>query len=172
MTETKGRKERIELVAKLKEKLSDAKSVVFTEYHGLTAAQIAELRGKLRDQGAEASVAKNKLMSIALEREGLDLKGPTMTIISYEDAIGPIKTLFEFAGEHEELPVIKAGIVEGKMATTAELETLSKLPGREQLIAQVVGGLKSPLSGIVGVLGGVQRNFVYAIAEIARSKDA
>lgn len=171
MTQTKGRKQRIELVNELKEKIDNAKSVVFTEYHGLTAAQISELRSKLRDLGAEATVAKNTLLTLAVDSKDVDLTGPTMTVFSYEDPVSSLKVLFEFNEEHEELPVIKAGIFEGEYLEYSALETLSKLPSREELLGQVVGGLKSPINGFVGVLGGVQRNFVYALAEIAKTKE-
>lgn len=171
MTETKGRKERKELVAELQSRIENAKSVVFTEYHGLSASQISDLRSKLRDLGAEAGVARNKLLSIALNKDEVELKGPTMTVFANEDPIAAIKVLFDFSKEHEDLPVIKSGVVEGKVVSAKELEVLSNLPSKEQLIAQVVGGFKSPITGIVGVLGGVQRNFVYAMAEIAKTKE-
>lgn len=172
MSETKGRQERAAVVAKLKEKMEGAKSIVFTEYHGLSATQISDLRMKLKAQGAETSVAKNKLLNIALDNDEVDLKGPTMTVFSYEDAVSVIKTLFDFSKENEKLPAIKAGIVEGRVINADELEVLSNLPSREQLLAQVVGGMKAPLSGFAGVLGGVQRSFVYALSAIAEQKEA
>lgn len=171
MTDTKGRIYRTEKVEDLKSKVKGAKSIVFTEYQGLSASKIADLRSKLRDAGAETSVAKNKLLEIALGEKKIKLTGPTMTVFSYEDAVATIKLLFDFAEENEERPVIKSGFVEGNLVDLKTLRVLSELPGRDQLIAQVVGGLKSPLSSIVGVLGGVQRNFVYAMAAIAKAKE-
>lgn len=172
MTDTKGRKERIEFVSTLKEKVDASKSIVFTDYKGLTAKQMSELRLKLRDLGAEAGIAKNTLLKIALGKDYDELTGPTMAIFSYKDPISSIKALFDFAGENEDKPVIKAGIVEGNYTNANGLETLSKLPSREQLLAQAIGGLKSPINGFVGVLGGVQRNFVYAIAQISKQKES
>lgn len=172
MTDTKGRKLRQDQVALLKEKIDSSKSVIFTDYKGLTAQQMSDLRLLLRDQGADAAIAKNTLLKIALEQDIEELKGPTLAVFSHEDPIAGIKILFEYAEQHEEKPVVKAGIVEGNLTNAADLQVLSKLPSRDELIAKVVGGLKTPLNNIVGVLGGVQRNFVYAIAEIAKQKES
>lgn len=171
MSETKGRKEREEDVAFLKQKVTEAKSIIFTDYQKLNANQMSDLRSKLRDIGAEVSVAKNTLLGIALEDNKIELKGPTMTIFSYEDAIEGIKILFDFSKDNEDIPQVKAGIVEGVYTDANQLETLSNLPSKDQLRAQVVGGLKSPLNGLVNTLGGVQKSFVYALADIARNKE-
>ena len=73
MTDTKGRKQRADAVRALKEKVDKANAIVFTEYQGLSATRIAELRTELRGLGAEASVAKNTLMTRAVDQEDLDL---------------------------------------------------------------------------------------------------
>ena len=171
MTETKGRGKRIKNVDVLKEKISGAKSIVFTDYKKLNANEISDLRSRLRDIGAETNIAKNTLLNIALGDDTVDLKGPTMTVFSYKDAIEGIKVIFDFSKDNEDLPVVKAGIIEGVFTDANQLETLSQLPSKDQLRAQVVGGLKTPLTGLVNSLGGIQKNFVYALAEIARNKE-
>ena len=110
-------------------------------------------------------------MKIALGKEDYELKGPTLSVFLYEDAIEGIKVLFDFSKENEETPVIVKGIVDGEDVDATKLKILSELPSKDQLRAQVVGGMKSPLNGLVNTLGGVQRNFVYALAEIAKSKE-
>ena len=169
---TKGRKEREIAVEALKTKIENAKSIVFADYHGLGAQKMSELRLKLRDDGAETNITKNTLMKIALKEQAIELNGPTMTVFSYEDAIASIKTLFEFAELNDDLPTVKAGIVEGQFTSAENLNVLSKLPGKEQLIAQVIGTMQQPITGIVGVLNSVQRNFVYALSEIAKKKES
>lgn len=163
-------------VKNLKEKLAKAKSVVLAEYHGLNANQVNELRAKLGEVDAEMIVTKNSLLQVAMKEQNLDaeslsesLKGPNAAFIGYEDAVAPIKALVEFAKEAE-LPVMKSGIVDGTYAGEAQLKVLSELPSKDELIAKVVGGLKSPLNGIVNVLKGNQRNFVYTISAIAEKK--
>jgi len=101
----------IKLVEELKEKLSKAKSVAFIDYLGLTADQVNKFRQQIKDSEADAVVAKNTLIKIAIEenkdnalKEAIDdLKGPTMVIFSYNDPISPIKAIFDF-GAKLELP--------------------------------------------------------------------
>lgn len=168
----------VETVSKLREKLTGAKSVVFAEYHGLSANQVNELRNKIKESGGEMSVAKNSLVKIALKEEKLgsaevdaSLEGPVATFISYEDAIAPIKVLAEFSKKIN-LPKMKAGIVDGVFTSFEKLQILSQLPSREQLLARVVGGMKAPLSGFVNVVGGTRRNLVYVLSAIADKKKA
>lgn len=164
------------LVADLREKVAKAKAITFTEYTGLKATDLNDLRSKMRDIDAEVSVSKNTLMKLALREENVkveeaekDLEGPTAVIFAYGDPVAPIKTLFDFIKKFE-LPKIKSAIFDGRYSTAAQVETISKLPSKEQLVAQVVGGMKSPLNGIVGALNGVQRKFVYAMAAVADKK--
>lgn len=166
----------IKTVENLKEKIKKAKSIVFAEYTGLNVNNINDLRAKIKEADGDTSIAKNTLTSIALNEENIDtkplkdtLQGQTAMILGYEDAITPIKALFEFIKEFK-LPVVKAGIVDGKLTTAAEIETLSELPSKEQLLGMVVSRMKSPINGIVNVLKGSQRKFVYALSAIAEKK--
>jgi len=115
-------------------------------------------------------------MKIALKEEKYDISGietvlkdANAAFIAYDDAISPIKALFDFVKKFE-MPKIKAGYIAKDFNTGAQIATISTLPSKEQLLAQVVGGLKAPLSGLVSVLGGSQRKFVYALAAVAKKK--
>jgi|SaaInlStandDraft_4_1057021.scaffolds.fasta_scaffold69281_1 large subunit ribosomal protein L10 len=167
---------KIEEVKVLREKVARAKSVLFAEYHGLNANKINKLRAAVKESGAEMSIGKNTLLRVALDEEKIGskeatqaLKGPVATIFSYTDAISPIKVVTEFAKEFD-LPTIKAGIISGEFTNAAKIKILSELPSRDELIATIVGRLKSPLVGITNVLAGTQRNFVYALSAIADKK--
>jgi large subunit ribosomal protein L10 len=164
-------------VQSLREKIAKAKSVVVAEYHGIDANDVNNLRQQLRDGGNEMTVAKNTLLKIALEEEKIDIKeleehleGPNATIFAYEDSVSPIKIIVEFAKKLE-LPKIKAAIVDGVFTSSEKVEALSKLPGKQELLAQVVGGMKAPLSGFVNVLGGTQQKFARVINAIKESKE-
>ena len=170
-------KKNIEIETELKNKIRKAKSIVFADYRGLKADDINTLRSQIRETNAEAIVAKNTLLKAALKEENIeiemlekDLKGPTTAIFSYEDALSPLKTLVEFAKKLE-LPKIKSGLIEGMYANAQKIEEVSKIPSKKELIAKIVWGLKSPLSGLTNTLGGVQRKFVYAINAIKTSKE-
>jgi len=179
-----------ETVVKLKEKLEDAKSVIFADYTGLNANRLNELRKQVKAEGAELSITKNTLMKLALlektshsgkkEKKTAggkmlnnltkQLKGQVIALFSYEDAIAPLKKLAAFAKTYE-VPVVIVGIFEGKIVSAVEIAELSNLPSKEELLARFVGGLKAPLRGIVNVFGGTQRNFVYALSAIAEKED-
>jgi large subunit ribosomal protein L10 len=165
-----------ELVQNLREKVRKAKSLTFIDYLGLNVNDINDFRAKMRELGAETEVTKNTLVLLALKEESVDtsemeqhLKGPTATIFSYEDPVSHLKTVYEFAKKLE-LPQIKFAYIEGNYTTAVQTETISELPSREDLIAKIVGGLKSPLSGFVNVLGGTNRQFVTVLSKIAESK--
>ncbi len=163
-------------VQTIKEKLDKSKGVAIADYIGLSASDLNELRQTLKDNDAELAVTKNTLVKVALAEQKMstkelenDLEGPTALIFAYKDPIKTIKVLFDFIKKME-LPKIKSAIFEGMYSTAEEVQTISQLPSKEQLLAQVVGGLKSPLNGIVGALSGVQRKFVYTMSAIADQK--
>ena len=116
-------------------------------------------------------------MKLALNEEGVDtssfnaeLTGPNAAIFSYGDPVAYFKTIFDFA-EKIDLPKVKFAIIEGNFTSATDVKVVSELPSREQLLAQVVGALKSPLSGLVNVLGGTQRKFVTVLSRISEKKE-
>lgn len=163
-------------VQSLREKISRSKSVVLTDYKGLSVNDINSLRAKILETESDVVVAKNTLLKIALKEEKLevekieeDLKGQTMAVFSYNDPVSPVKVISDFA-KNLELPRFKAAFIEKVYTSADQLDILSTLPGKEQLIAQMLGGLKSPINGIVNVLSGTQRKFVTALSEISKKK--
>ncbi|MDD4601906.1 MAG: 50S ribosomal protein L10, partial [Negativicutes bacterium] len=94
------------VVEDLKEKLSNTKGAVFTNYRGLNVAQDTKLRRKLREAGVEYRVVKNTMMRIAAKEAGLvgleeSLEGPTAIAISYTDPVAPAKIVSEFVKENK-----------------------------------------------------------------------
>lgn len=149
----------------LKTKLKDAKSIVFADASGLSVNLQRELRQKVKLAGGELIVVKNTLLQLALDAGEL-LPGPTITLLAYEDEIAPIKALAEFARTHE-LPKIKAGFLAKEPLTKDQVETLANLPTKIELIAKVIGSLKSPLSGLANVLQGNLKKLVYVLKAVS-----
>lgn len=132
-----------EVVAIIKDKLSNSASVIFFDYRGLTVAETSELRNKLKETKTELKIYKNTLVKRALANLSLDLgnvlEGPSAMTLSI-DAIEPIKVLTNYAKEHKAL-VIKGGIVDGSISSIEELAKLSTIPSREGLLTMLAGGM-------------------------------
>jgi large subunit ribosomal protein L10 len=166
--------EKIESVEELKGRLSGVRTVLLTEYRGLTVAQLSDLRKQLRSVSAEYRVIKNRLARLALSPElagvkGL-LKGPTGMIIAREDPVAVAKALHTFAKVNQAL-VIKAGYIEGRVLEPDRLKALADLPSREALRAQIVGALSGSLAQLVGLLQAPQRELVYVLSQRGKGAD-
>lgn len=160
--------EKIESVAELKTRLDGVRTVLLTEYRGLTVQQLSDLRKQLRSVSADYKVVKNRLAKLALSAElagvkGL-LKGPTGMILSREDPVAVAKALHTFARANQAL-VIKAGYVEGQMLEPAGLKALADLPSKEALRAQIVGALTGPMAQLVGLLQAPHREVAYVLSQ-------
>ncbi|MGY8751917.1 MAG: 50S ribosomal protein L10 [Fidelibacterota bacterium] len=140
----------INQVEQLTDKLSKAKAVYFTEYHGLNVEDITKLRREFSKVDVEFKVAKNTLIKLAADNnklKGLDpyLSGSTAIAISYEDPTGPARVLKAFKKEHE-LPDIKGIIFEGEVLDGKEFKRIADLPTKDQLLAMLASSLSSPMT--------------------------
>lgn len=131
------------VVSEIKEKLENAKSVVMFDYRGLSVQEVTELRRKLRENNADYKVYKNTLTKRALDELNIDmddyLAGPSA--ISFgTDEISIVKVLNDFAKDHKALE-LKAGIIEGKVASMDDLKRYAAIPSRDMLLTQLAAGL-------------------------------
>jgi len=161
------------IVEDLKEKLSRSKAVTIADYTGVSATSLNDLRQKIRSADAEIVVAKNTLLKVALKGSGQnteqlesDLKGKNVAVFSFSDIVLPLKSLVAAAKEMGSFK-IKSALIEGTYTSADQIDILSQLPSREQMIGQIVGLLSSPISGFVRTLGGVQSKFVRTLAAVA-----
>ena len=151
-------------VQEIAEKFQAAASVVVVDYRGLTVAQVTELRKQLREAGVEFKVYKNTLTRRATEIAGVEainefLTGPNAVAFSNEDVVAPAKIINEFAKKNEALE-IKAGIIEGTVASEADVKALAELPSREGLLSMLLSVLQAPV-----------RNFALATKAVADQKE-
>jgi large subunit ribosomal protein L10 len=164
----------VQVVADLQEKAAKAQSVVFAKYSGLTVAQMQELRTKVKEAGGEVSVARNRLVNIALNKpEGLGdkLQDQLLTLFSYVDPVSPVKALYKFI-EKNELPEVKAGFMENRVLEVGEVDNLSKMASKDEMIATLLRTIKGPAYGLRNVLEAGPRNLTYALSAIAKKKEA
>lgn len=170
-----------QIVQDLIEKLKKAKSLVLTDYSGLSVPQQQTLRNKIKEVGGEFTVTKNTLLKLAFQNSqfpilkesrkagisNFQLTGPTATIFAYEDEIGPIKTLVEFSQEFD-LPKIKIGFFEGKTIEKEAILELAKIPSKKELEAKLVYGLNSPIINLTNILFSDLRNLALIISNLGK----
>jgi len=154
-------------VASLADQISRAKVTVLADYRGLSVSEITALRRRLREADAEFHVAKNTMTRRAAERLGKSdlvphLVGPTGLALGYGDEAALAKAITEFARTSRILTV-KVGMLGNRVLAAQEVSRLADLPGRQQLLAQVVGGFQAPIAGLVNVLSGTLRGFVVVL---------
>jgi large subunit ribosomal protein L10 len=170
-----NREEKARVIGALAEKLRGG-SVVLVDYQGMDVARSTDLRRRSREAGVEFVVAKNTLTKRAANEAGVEnlseyLVGPTALAFS-GDPVASAKLMAEFADQVDSF-TLKGGLLEGgRVLNQVDVVALSRLPGREQLLAQVVGGISSPLTGLVTVLNNTIQGLVIALNQIAEQKGA
>ncbi len=149
------------LVADLTSLLSDAKLTAFARYQGLTVAELQELRKAAREAGVKIKVVKNRLVRVAMgeiaiykDTDTTGLVGQLIYAISDNDEVAPAKILAEFAKTHPALQLAGGFNDTGKAMSEDEINTLAKMPSKEELIAQVVAQLLSPATDTISALSG------------------
>ena len=163
-------------IEELREKIASAKNLFFTNYAGLTVQQITKLRNELRKDGSTYGVVKNTLFKRAVGDElasQLDeiLAGPTGVVFAGEDPVGPAKAIKTFSDQTKPVGV-KAAYIDGKLVDAAQVQALAALPPKIELLARLVGSLKSPITGLVMVLSGNQSGLVRVLNAIRERKSA
>jgi len=159
-------------IEELRKRLADAKYLFFTNYAGLTVAEITKLRTELRKDGSTYAVVKNTLFSraagdeLAAKLEGF-LAGPTGIVFAPADPVGPAKALKHFSDDVKTLSV-KAAYVDGAILDAQQVGALAALPPKAELQATLLGLFASPMRGFVGVLAANPSGFVRVLS--AREK--
>ena len=170
------RHEKDAVIAEVQQLLTDTENVFVSDYRGLTVAELAELRGKLRESGAQFKIVKNTLGGIAADKSGREpvkelLTGPTGVTFCGDDMVGAAKALADFAKTHPQLEV-RGGLLDASLIDAAGVKAIAGLPPRDVLIAQLVGTMAAPMSGLVTVLQGTISGFVRALDQVAQQRAA
>jgi large subunit ribosomal protein L10 len=141
-----------QIVTEIADKFKASQSTIVVDYRGLTVSEVTELRKQLREAGVEFKVYKNSMTrraAEAVELSGLNeaLTGPNAIAFSNEDVVAPAKILNDFAKKHEALE-IKAGVIEGNIASVEEVKALAELPSREGLLSMLLSVLQAPIRNL------------------------
>jgi large subunit ribosomal protein L10 len=163
--------EKAQVIEVTRDKFTRATGVVFTDYRGLKVKEMQELRATLRKQGGELHVVKNTLFRRAAGEAASNLpteldNGTTAYAFVYENEPAVAKSLLDYARTSKKL-VVKGALFGGKSYSAKDVESLSELPPRDILIAQVIGAIAAPLSNLVGVVEALYADPIRVIAAVA-----
>ena len=148
-----------EITTSLIDKLSRQKAVVFFDYTGLKVNDFQELRSKLREQEIECQAYKKTLVDLSLEKANLkglkvkNLPGQIALVFGYNDEVLPAKILYDFSKENEEVKIL-SGFVQGEYLDQIAIESLARLPSRQELLSKAISSMMSPISNLTNVFNG------------------
>jgi large subunit ribosomal protein L10 len=163
-------------IAEIAEHIKASDAIFAVDYRGITVAQVAELRTKLRDADATFKVVKNSLTERAADEVGATelkgfLAGPTALTFVRGDVAMAAKAIADYARATQLLP-FKGGMMGGEEIAIDQIRALSKLPSREVLYAQLVGVVASPIGGLVRSLGGMLGGLAVALGQVREKKES
>jgi large subunit ribosomal protein L10 len=163
-------------IAEIASHIDESEAIFAVDYRGITVAQVAELRTKLRDADATFKVVKNSLTERAADQAGADglkdfLAGPTALTFVRGDAATAAKALADYGRTIQLLP-FKGGIMEGGVLDVEQIRSLSRLPSRQVLYGQLVGVVASPIGGLVRSLNGLISGLAIALGQVNEKKQS
>jgi len=168
------KEEKAVLIDQLHDELGKSQAVFITDYMGLNVEKITQLRKSIKESGGSYRVVKNTLLSRAAKdtpASKLDefLAGPTAVAIALEDPISIAKALVNFAKDNDQLE-IQSGVLGSQVLKPEDIQSLAKMPGREELLAKMLGSINAPVSNFVGVFAAMLRQLLYALSAIEKQK--
>jgi large subunit ribosomal protein L10 len=155
------------IIDELADQLGRAKLTIIADYRGLKVSDLQGLRRTLTPVGAEVRVAKNTLTTLAATKAGIDgmealLEGPTALVLAYQDPVQASKIISDFVRTSRVLTV-RGGVLDSRVVSAPEVDTIATLPSREELLAKLLGMLASPMARAAGVLSGPVRSLPYLL---------
>ena len=163
-------------VAALKADLSAAKATIVADYRGLTVHDITAVRRSLRGEGITYRVVKNRLARIAAQEAGTGelselLSGPSAIAMGSGDEVALARAFLEAIRPFRTV-AIRGAVLNGKRVDADAVTRLATLPSREVLLAQLAGGMASPMASMASLFAAPLRNLGYALAQLAEQKGA
>ena len=163
------------VVSEVTDALASAQAGIVAEYRGLTVAQLTELRREARSAGVWVKVVKNNLAKRVIKDSDFEclsehFVGPVIFSAS-EDPVAVAKVMSKFAKDNDLLK-ITAGAMNGDVMKPSMIENLSKLPGRDELIAKLMGTMNAPVQKLVSTMNEVPGKFVRTLSAVAESREA
>jgi large subunit ribosomal protein L10 len=164
------------VIEALKAKAGSASIAVLSDFKGMPVEEMIRLRVKLRENGGELVIVKNTLARIAFTNGTHDalkdsFKENCAVAFGMQDPVRVAKTVSDFARTSKTL-TIKTGSLEGKLLTSDQIEAFAKLPGREELLARVLGTMNAVPTSFVSLFANMIRGMLYALKAVEEKKAA
>ncbi|MGA7705449.1 MAG: 50S ribosomal protein L10 [Solirubrobacteraceae bacterium] len=171
-----NREQKAATIEALAAEIDGAEAVFAVDYRGISVAQAAELRAKLREADASFRVVKNSLTERAADQVGAEslktlLSGPTALTFVRGDAALAAKAVADQARATQLLP-FKGGLMNGDVLDADQIRSISRLPSREVLYGQLVGIVASPISGLVRTLNALVGGLAVALGQVQEKKES
>ena len=168
-----NRSEKAALIAQIKAKADAASFVVVTDFKGMTVEELTRLRAKLYECGGEYLVVKNTLaLTDGMHDSVKDMFKENCGIaLTSQDPVAVAKAVSEFA-KTSKLFTVRHASLEGKMLSAAQVDALAKLPGKQELLGQVLGTMNAVPTNFVSLFANMVRPLMYALKAIEEKKAA
>lgn len=169
------REEKRQFVQQWNQEIKEVPFAILVDYRGLSVADVTELRTKLKGCNCRYQVVKNSLARLAVPGTTLEaltdyFDGPIAVAYNMEDPVGMAKTLVGFAKEKPALE-IRCGVVDGRLLESGQIEELSRMPSREELLGKLLYLLNYPIQGLATTLKNIVRNLAVVLGQVAGSKN-
>jgi large subunit ribosomal protein L10 len=166
-----NREQKAAVIDQIADELGSSEAIFALDYRGITVAQIADLRDKLRTSDTRLRVTKNSLSELAADQAGVaELKpmliGPTALALVKGDAAAAAKILSDTARVLRGPLAFKGGFMTGAVLSAGDVEAIAKLPTREVLNAQLVGTIAAPLTGLARTLNALIAGIAVQLGQI------
>ena len=171
-----NRTEKAAVIANIKASAENAVIAVVADFKGMPVEEMTRLRVKLRESGSDLLVVKNTLARIAFDGGAHDViknnfRENCVIALGRQDPVATAKAMADFAKTSKTL-VLRHGSLEGKFLSAAQLDTLAKLPGKKELLAQTLGTLNAVPTNFVSLLANTIRGMLYALKALEEKKAA
>jgi len=163
------------MIGEILSDLKERPNFFITNFMGSSVSDLESVRKSLRHTKGAFFVVKNSMINVVLDQLKLEdakklIDGGVGISLSGDDVIATSKILVNFSKTHEKFK-IKGAVIDGRLVAVDKIKEMASLPTKEVLLAQVVSGIKAPITGFVSVLGGILRKFVYEVDAVKVSKE-
>jgi large subunit ribosomal protein L10 len=171
-----NREQKTAVIDEITAQIQESDAVFAVDYRGISVAQAAELRTKLRAAEASLRIVKNTLTLRAADQAGAEalknvLEGPTALTFVRGDAATAAKAVADYARATGLLP-FKGGMMNGEALAPEQMTAIARLPSRDILNAQFVNIVASPLTGLVTSLSNLISGLARQLSQVAEKKES